>query len=98
MIVISGYSFEGPYEIGDEMLDRAAVYVILDVRNNVIDVGQSGETRTRLSNHERKSCWNRHEGKWFGVRWMLSDRYSREDRERLEHEIRSRENPPCGEI
>lgn len=97
MVTIAGYSFEGPYEIGKKIIDRAAVYVILDNSNNVIDVGQSGETGTRLSNHERKPCWDRNGGKWFAVKWMPSDRYSREDRENLEKEVRKEEKPPCGE-
>lgn len=98
MVTISGYSFEGPYEIGKKVIDRAAVYVILNSDDEVIDVGQSGETGTRLSSHERKRCWDRNGGKWFAVKWMPSDRYSREDRERIEKEIRENESPPCGEI
>jgi hypothetical protein len=96
MITILHYFFEGPYEIGKKLIDRAAVYVILDSANKVVDVGQSGQTGTRLSTHERKSCWDRNGGKWFAVRWMPSDRYSREDRENLESEIRDHFDPPCG--
>jgi len=96
MVNISGYSFEGPYEIGKELVNRAAVYVILDSGSGVVDVGQSGETGTRLSNHERKPCWDRNNGKWFAVRWMPSDQSSREDREEFESKIRESEDPPCG--
>lgn len=96
MITILHYSFEGPYEIGKRLVDRAAVYVILDTNRDLIDVGQSGETGTRLSNHDRKLCWNRNGGKWFAVRWMPSDRYSREDREALESEIRNNYDLSCG--
>ena len=97
MVTILNYSFEGPYEIGKKVIDRAAVYVILGSDNDVIDVGQSGEIGTRLLTHERKPCWDRHGGKRFTIKWMPSDKYSREDREKLEREIRDRENPPCGE-
>lgn len=95
-MLISGYSFEGPYEIGKKIIDRAAVYVILDSDNNVVDVGQSGEAGTRLLNHERKPCWDRNSGKWFAVRWMPSNQYSKEDREGVESKIRENEDPPCG--
>jgi len=98
MVIISGYSFEDPYVIGKELIDRAAVYVILDSNNNIVDVGQSGETGTRLANHERKPCWDRYGGKWFAVRWMPSDRYSEEDRREVEGKIRESEDPPCGKI
>ena len=97
MIIISGHSLEGPYKIGKKVVDRAAVYVILDSDNNVIDVGQSGEAGTRLLTHERKPCWDRYGGEWFAIKWMPSDKYGREDRENLERGIRNRENPPCGE-
>jgi len=97
MITISGYSFEGPYVVGKKVINRAAIYVILNSSNTVIDVGQSGQAGTRLLTHERKPCWDKHRGKWFAIKWMPSDRYSREDREKLEHGIRSQENPPCGE-
>lgn len=94
-MIISGYSFEGPYVIGKKVVSQAAVYVILDVDKNVIDVGQSGETGVRLLTHERKSCWDRYGGKWFGVKWMPSDKYTIEDRKELESSIRKPETP-CG--
>jgi len=96
-MIISGYSFEGPYVVGKRVIDRAAIYVILDSNNAIIDVGQSGQTGTRLLTHERKHCWDRYGGKWFAIKRMPSDQYSREDREKLESEIRNQENPPCGE-
>lgn len=91
-----GNFFEGPYEVGKKLIDRAAVYVILDARDDVVDVGQSGETGTRLSNHERKSCWDRYGGKWFAVKWMPSSTFSKEDRETMETAIRNYYKPPCG--
>ncbi|MFZ2969720.1 MAG: hypothetical protein WA063_01080 [Minisyncoccia bacterium] len=95
-MIISGYNFDGPYEIGKRIIDRAAIYVIIDRNSKIIDVGQSGETGTRLLNHERKSCWDRNNGKWFVVKWMPSDTYRKEEREELEKKIRLNETPPCG--
>lgn len=94
-----GYNFEGSYKIekGDEMLNRAAVYVITGYNeNNIIDVGQSGETGTRLSNHERKPCWKKNGAVYFQVCWMPSDKYTKEDRRELEHKIRKKYTPSCG--
>jgi len=96
-MIVSDYSFEGPYEVGKKVVDQAAVYVILDADNNVIDVGQSGEAGTRLLTHDRKSCWDSHDGRWFAVKWMSSGEFTREDRENLEGRIRDKERPPCGE-
>lgn len=94
-MIISGYFFEGPYGVGKKVVNQAAIYVILNAKNDVIDVGQSGEAGIRLLAHERKSCWDRYGGKWFAVKWMPSDKYSRKDREKLEGFIRS-EKTPCG--
>jgi len=93
---VAGHEFEGPYEIGKKVVDRAAVYVILDAQNHVIDVGQSGEAGTRLLNHDRKLCWDRHDGKRFVLKWMPTTSYSIEDRIELETSIRLKYNPLCG--
>ena len=98
MITICNYSFEGPYSLEKEIIDRAAVYVILSASDNVVDVGQSGEAGTRLSTHDRKSCWDRNGGKWFAVMWTPSDEYTVEERRAIEKRIREEENPPCGAI
>ncbi|MBU1037240.1 hypothetical protein KKF32_04405 [Patescibacteria group bacterium] len=45
---ILGYEFQGPYQIGTELINRAAIYVILDENNNIVDVGQTGEVGIRL--------------------------------------------------
>lgn len=97
MITIAGYQFNGSYGIGDVEINRAAVYVILDNRDSVVDVGQSGEVGTRLENHDRKPCWDRNGGDRVAIKWMPSSQYSREDREKIERSIRAKEDPPCGE-
>lgn len=95
-MLIQGNSFEGPYQIGKKLIDRAAVYVILTSDNSVVDVGQSGEAGTRLVNHDRSNCWSRNGGTQFVVKWMPSKIHTREDRERLEKSIRDRYTPTCG--
>ncbi len=95
---ILGYSFEGPYKINKELVNRAAIYVILTTNNTVVDVGQSGEVGTRLANHDRSVCWSRNGGTHFVVRWMPSKTYTKEDRERLEKSIRNRYSPSCGKV
>ncbi|MCX6765769.1 MAG: hypothetical protein NT136_02310 [Candidatus Moranbacteria bacterium] len=96
MVTIAGYNFDGPYKIGKIKIDRAAIYVILNVIYSVIDVGQSGETGTRLLTHERKPCWDKHGGYSVAVKWMPTDKYSLEDRLKIEKDIRNKKNPPCG--
>jgi len=96
-MVILGHSFEGPYQIGKKLIDRAAIYMILTSNNSVVDVGQSGEAGTRLANHDRSTCWTRNGGTQFVVKWMPTSTYRKEDREQLEKSIRDRYNPTCGD-
>ena len=94
-----GYNFEGPYRIeeSDEVLNRAPVYVITNYSKDIIDVGQSGETGTRLDNHERRPCWKKNDGYYFYICWMPSDRYTQDDRLELERRIRREYFLSCGE-
>ena len=86
-----------------DFADRAAVYVVLCVAQDgswtVLDVGQSGQVGSRIDNHDRESCWKKHcpyGDIWVCVYSMPSSRYTREDREEFEAELRSKLNPPCG--
>lgn len=97
MITIVGYNFDGPYVIGTEIINRAGIYAILNISNRIVDIGQSGETGTRLANHDRKYCWDRNGGNKFAILWLPSTQYSKEDREKIELHIRCSTNPPCGD-
>jgi len=55
-----GYEFDGYYSKPDYLQDEAGVYVVWCERNDdllVLDVGQFGNVRKRLKNHERSDCW-----------------------------------------
>jgi len=103
---ISGYSFEGPFDIDATEIpaNRAAVYVIIcktaEGENHVKDVGESGEVGVRIGSHDRKSCWEKNCNGTLGVylRYMPSPDYSPEERRALEQKIRNQCKPPCGGI
>jgi len=103
-MTISGVEFEGPYDIESTVIpaNRAAVYVIVcitDEGKNVIDVGESGEVGIRISNHERKPCWedNCTGNLYVYLHYMSSSEgYTSEDRRKLESKIRNEYNPLCG--
>jgi hypothetical protein len=100
-IQISGYHFEGPYTSTGDLRHAAGVYVILDHRLDhkwwVIDVGESEDVRTRIENHDRKSCWQRHRQGTIGVAVLYTPGWMPEHRRQLESRIRREFNPPCGE-
>ena len=99
-LTIGGYSFQCVSLSTAEFTDIAAVYVILCVASGgswtVLDVGQTGELGSRIDNHDRRTCWQRNcasKNIWVCVRSMPN----RDDRLRVEREIRNQYDPPCGE-
>jgi len=97
---ILGYSFEGPYTDISSVRDQAGLYVICDYRSDgkwyVLDVGESEQLRTRLTNHERASCWNRHRQGQLGVAVLYTPGWTEDQRRILESTIRDAFSPPCG--
>lgn len=83
--------------------DVAAVYVILCVAQDaswtILDVGQSGQVESRIDDHDRKASWARNcanNNIWVCLYRMPSSQYTRQDREKLEAELRTQYRPPCG--
>ncbi len=94
---ICGYYFYGPYRIGDKPIDRAAVYVILDETNKVIDVDWCSNKGINLARHKKRKDWLKHRGLWCAFRWTPSGEYAGEDSRRIIGRIRKKEKPPCGD-
>lgn len=100
-IPISGYTFQGPFTDTDYLRDEAGIYVILDRRGDskwyVLDVGESGQLRSRVTNHDRQGCWTRNRQGTLGVAAYYTPGWSDEQRRALEAKIRADYNPTCGE-
>lgn len=102
-VTIGGRTFACVRLSEADFTDVAAVYVILCVAQDgswtVLDVGQSGQVGSRIDDHDRKACWTRNctnNNIWVCVYRMPSSQYTRQDREKLEAELRSQYHPPCG--
>lgn len=96
-----GYKFNGPYVSPATLAPEAGVYAIwckTNLRWHILDVGQSEDVRDRCQNHDRTDCW---EDKCQVGNLRYSAHYmpdsSETNRIRVEQDIRSRANPPCGE-
>lgn len=102
-IKIGNLIFEGPYKLENfDYIDRACIYVILckNILNqgyDLIYVGETGELRTRLTNHHKRNCWkNKCFGKLYIAFYLMpSDKYSKENRLKLESELIEKYNPDC---
>ena len=96
MIQINSYQFEGPYkEASTNFNEVAAVYVILDVNDSKIDVGETDQLKTRLVSHERRDCWQRNSNEDIYI--AVYQEGSKEKRLRIEKGIRGLYSFPCGE-
>lgn len=97
-IQIGDYNFEGPYNSGLELREQSGVYAVLRPRTadryDVIDVGESGAVRSRVTNHDRAEQWRRHAPAGYGFAAYYCD-----GRQRLaiEQSLRARFQPPCGD-
>ena len=100
-IEISGYVFSGPYTSSLSLEDRSGVYVVLTPTDSthyrVLDVGESARVRTRVENHDRRSCWRRHANRGaicYAAYYMPGSQQS--GRQAIEKKIRKQYKPPCG--
>ena len=102
-VTIGGLPFVCVRLANADFADVAAIYVILCVAQDgnwtVLDVGQSGELGTRIDSHDSQGCWSRNcpSGNiWVCVYHMPSNKYTKEDRMKLEKTLRDQYNPSCG--
>jgi len=99
-IEIDGIQFEGPYTDLNKLEDRSGVYAILDKRADttiLLDAGESSEVKTRLSNHERKPCWNTNSHGTIAVAVKYTPNLQQAGRKEVEQKIRNKYNPSCGD-
>lgn len=93
------YTFEGGYTSTDPLQDRSGVYAILDKINgkyNLVDVGESCQVKSRIDNHDRKSCW---QGKIKGqieCAVFYTPNANQHGRMQVEQDIRANFNDLCG--
>ena len=95
---IGKYQAEGPYTDTINLKRLSGVYVILGRSNqaaswNVLDVGESGDIRERIENHDRKDQWKRCGHNYLAVAPIYVNALQRTH---VEQELRQQFNPPCG--
>jgi len=94
---VEGFEFAGPYfHTRRFQSDFGCVYLLLNPRNIVVDVGETGSINERIINHERKTCWFRHGCGETGLYVYISQ--DANFRRTLERLIRTKYRPPCGQV
>lgn len=99
-IQVGNYHAEGPFSNTASLQARSGVYVILGRLHqatnwNVVDVGESGDLRERVTNHDRTMCWRGQGHSELAVAAIYADQ---PNRMQIERELRLEYNPPCGLI
>lgn len=93
---IAGYSFSGPYDPTRGFTTTIpAVYAIVDLRPNIIDVGQTEDLNNRFPNHPRHSCWERNAV--GGIQLYIWQEGNEGRRLQIENTIRNQYSPQCGD-
>jgi hypothetical protein len=94
-ITLLHWTFDGPFMTSNFLKDQSGVYVILRSENSsysIIDVGESENVKSRVSNHDRFDCWQSNRASHCCV-------YYAKEIERLSIEKEIRNNYPgipCG--
>ena len=96
-----GYEFDGLYSKPDDLQGASGVYVIWCEAPDdlsVLDVGQSGNVKERIQDHERSECWFRHCSGGH-VRYSATYTHNLPEgrRIRMEQLIRQLTKPACSE-
>lgn len=95
-INIQGFSFTGPYFHTRRFKDDfGCVYLLINPKNQVVDVGQTESINSRVINHERKTCWYQHGCGDSGLYLYINQ--DENFRTLLERLIRVKYLPLCGD-
>lgn len=91
------YIFNGPFQHTNNLLKQSGVYLISIFNGEhhvVLDIGESHDIHSRVSNHDRAGEWQLHAA---GLHLHVSTFYCDEPtRMSMERQLRERFNPVCG--
>lgn len=101
-IKVGRYHAEGPFTTTGPLLERAGVYAILTKGIagsswSVVDIGESHNVKTRIANHDRSTCWNRHNRGTLACAVIYTPGQQQLGRIKIEQELRAQYSPSCGD-
>jgi|AntRauTorcE11897_2_1112592.scaffolds.fasta_scaffold02318_6 predicted GIY-YIG superfamily endonuclease len=91
---IKGYEFKGPFNPATNFKNIGAVYVVTDVNNSPVDVGQTNDLKSRIPSHERQECWKRNAQGGISIYARVDT--SEQNRLQIENIIRNSFKFTCG--
>jgi hypothetical protein len=96
-ITIGNLSFDGPFGDASQLQSLSGVYAILGKGTGnwiVVDIGESGDVKDRVANHDRKLQWQGRGHATLGVAAFYCDAATRMT---VEKQLRQQYNPACGD-
>lgn len=92
------YAFDGPFTDIGNLRKQSGVYSISTKANNglhdIIDIGESQDVQTRVSNHDRSHLWKKYAIDTLYVSALYCDEKSRMI---IEQQLRESYVPPAGD-
>ena len=92
---ISGYQFEQGYPLATTTFKNVAAVYIIYTNQLWLDVGETDQLGTRISEHERRACWQRNAGS-VPIYVAVHQESNQQTRLAIESDLRSQLNPTCG--
>lgn len=96
LINIEGYEFESDYPLSLTKFNEVPAVYVISTSQNWLDVGETDQLGTRLSNHERKPSWIRC-ANGLPIYVSVHQEPNLQTRLSIESFLRTRLNPMCGD-
>lgn len=96
---IGRYIFEGPFSSINQIRETSGIYAVIcsdGSKQFVVDIGSSGQLKTRLANHERRDCWLSQCHGILAFAILYTPNYTDDQRTEIESELRKQYDPRCG--
>jgi len=98
-VELKDYSFEGYYSSTTYLEDEPGVYAILCrhfEKNELVDVGEAENVKTRVEDHENSNCWRRRCSSSLVYAVLYTPDLNQKGREEIVDELRDEYTPVCG--
>ena len=90
---ISGYVFEGPFSIPQDIEQESGVYLVLGLTEDhkaiVVEVGASDNIQNAVETHANKDCWEKLRGIALAFGYLLIQDSNGSNRSEIMGNIRS---------
>lgn len=93
-----GYDFSGPYTQTGSLAAKSGTYVVTTKtksgKHKILDVGESGDVKKRVEDHDRASCWVKEKKDGLFYSGYYCDEAART---KLADDVRDAFDVPCGQ-